>query len=168
MAELTPLQRRQVRRSRNAPLVDMNLVSLIDIFTILIFFLLSNSTEVQVLSSSKAVRLPESVAERSPKETVVVVVNNEDILVQGHKVASVAEAMASDGDLIPPLKAELDLQASHALVRKENTPENQPITILGDKAIPYRLLRKVMYTCARANYSEVSFAVTTAPPKSDS
>jgi len=156
---LTPMQRRKVRAARNQPLVDMNLVSLIDIFTILIFFLLSNSTEVETLPNSKAVKLPESVAEKSPREAVVVVVSGDEILVQGHKVASVAEVLATEGDLIEPLKAELDIQASHALVRKENTPENQPITIMGDKAIPYRLLRKVMITCARANYSEVSFAV---------
>ena len=156
---LTPMQRRKVRAARNQPLVDMNLVSLIDIFTILIFFLLSNSTEVETLPNSKAVKLPESVAEKSPREAVVVVVSGDEILVQGHKVASVAEVLATEGDLIEPLKAELDIQASHALVRKENTPENQPITIMGDKAIPYRLLRKVMITCARANYSEVSFAL---------
>jgi biopolymer transport protein TolR len=157
--KLTPLQRRNSRRDRNTPLVDMNLVSLIDIFTILIFFLLSNSTEVQSLPNSKAVKLPESVADRSPRETVVVVVNGTDILVQGRKVADVEAVLASEGDLIEPLKAELDVQASHALVRRENTPQNQPITIMGDREIPYRLLRKVMYTCARANYSEVSFAV---------
>jgi biopolymer transport protein TolR len=156
---LTPRQRRAVHRARNQSLVDMNLVSLIDIFTILIFFLLSNTTEVQSLPNSKAVRLPESSAAKSPAETVVVVVNNEDILVQGRKVASVAEAMAADKDLIEPLKAELDFQASHALIRKENAPQNRPITIMGDKTIPYQLLRKVMYTCARANYSEISFAV---------
>jgi len=156
---LTPMQRRKVRAARNAPLVDMNLVSLIDIFTILIFFLLSNSTEVETLPNSKAVKLPESIAEKSPAESVVVVVSNDEILVQGRKVASVAEVLATEGDIIEPLKAELDVQASHSLVRKENTPENQPITIMGDKGIPYRLLRKVMITCARANYSEVSFAV---------
>jgi len=157
--KLTPLERRTMRRSRNQSLVDMNLVSLIDIFTILIFFLLSNTAEVQALPNSKAVKLPESIADKSPKETVVVVVNAEEILVQGRKVASVAEAMASDADLIEPLKAELDVQASHELIRRENAPQNQPITIMGDKNIPYRLLRKVMYTCARANFSEVSFAV---------
>jgi biopolymer transport protein TolR len=156
---LSPLQRRKIRATRNQPLVDMNLVSLIDIFTILIFFLLSNSTEVETLPNSKAVKLPESIADKSPREAVVVVVNGNEILVQGHKVASVAEVLASEDDLIEPLKAELDIQASHALIRKENTPENQPITIMGDKAIPYRLLRKVMFTCARANFSEVSFAV---------
>ena len=156
---ISPMQRRKIRAARNQPLVDMNLVSLIDIFTILIFFLLSNSTEVETLPNSKAVKLPESIAEKSPQEAVVVVVSGDEILVQGRKVASVAEVLATDGDLIEPLKAELDIQASHALVRKENTPENQPITIMGDKDIPYKLLRKVMYTCARANYSEVSFAV---------
>jgi biopolymer transport protein ExbD len=158
---VSPMQRRKIRAARNQPLVDMNLVSLIDIFTILIFFLLSNSTDVEILPNSKAVKLPESIADKAPREAVVVVVSSDEILVQGHKVASVAEVLATEGDLIEPLKAELDIQASHALVRKENTPENQPITIMGDKGIPYRLLRKVMITCARANYSEVSFAVQT-------
>lgn len=157
--KLTPLERRAMRRARNQPLVDMNLVSLIDIFTILIFFLLSNATDVETLPNSKAVRLPESIAEQSPRETVVVVVSADDILVQGRKVALVSDVMANDADLIEPLKAELDLQASHELIRRENAQQNQPITIMGDRKIPYRLLRKVMYTCARANYSEVSFAV---------
>jgi biopolymer transport protein TolR len=164
--KLTPIERRALRKSRNQSLVDMNLVSLIDIFTILIFFLLSNTAEVQNLPPSKAVKLPESIAEKSPLETVVVVVNNEDILVQGRKVASVPEVMAADGDLIEPLKAELDFQSSHPLIRPDarqapaaGQPASQPVTIMGDRNIPYRLLRKVMVTCARANYSEVSFAV---------
>jgi biopolymer transport protein ExbD len=157
--KLTGIEKRALRKARNQSLVDMNLVSLIDIFTILIFFLLSNSTEVEALPSSKSVRLPESVAEKSPKDTVVVVVSSDEILVQGRKVASVPEVMASKGDLIEPLKAELELQARKTLVRQDQAPENQPVTIMGDKSIPYQLLRKVMVTCARANYSEVSFAV---------
>ena len=157
----TPLEKRALRRARNQSLVDMNLVSLIDIFTILIFFLLSNTAEVQSLPNSKSVKLPESIADKSPKETVVVVVNGEDIIVQGRKVASVPEVMARDGDLIEPLKAELDLQARHELVRQDSAaPESKPITIMGDRNIPYQLLRKVMVTCARANYSDISFAVT--------
>jgi biopolymer transport protein ExbD len=67
--------------------------------------------------------------------------------------------MSTQEDMIAPLKAELDIQASHEMIRRENAPENKPITIMGDKNIPYRLLRKVMYTCARASFSEVSFAV---------
>ena len=156
---LTPLQRRAERRTRNLSLVDMNLVSLIDIFTILIFFLLSNSADVEVLPSNKAVKLPESTAEKSPRDTVVVTVTPNDILVQGRKVADVTQVMGLDGDLIEPLKAELDLQASRQVIRAENEAQTKRVTIMGDKGIPYRLLRKVMVTCARANFSDVSFAV---------
>ena len=160
----TPLQKRAERRSRNKTTLDMNLVSLIDIFTLLIFFLLSNTAAVEVLPSSKAVKLPESTAEKAPKETVVLVVNDKEILVQGRKVASVADVMAADGDLIAPLKAELDMQAKVQTIRRENEAQSKAITIMGDKDISYRLLRKVMVTCARANFSEVSFAVS---PKHD-
>jgi biopolymer transport protein ExbD len=157
--KLSPLQKRAERASRNRSLVDLNLVSLIDIFTILIFFLLANASDVEVLPSPKAVRLPESTAEKSPKETVVVVVSNEDILVQGRRVMSVSDAMKSDGDLIEPLRAELAYEAGRAMIRKENETPSKALTIMGDKEIPYRLLRKIMVTCARANYGDLSFAV---------
>jgi biopolymer transport protein ExbD len=157
--KLSPLQKRAERHARNRSLVDLNLVSLIDIFTILIFFLLANASEVEVLPSTKAVKLPESTAEKTPRVTVVVVVSNEDILVQGRKVISVSEAMKVNSDLIEPLKAELDYHAGRQLVRKESEARNKAITIMGDKEIPYRLLRKIMVTCARANYGDLSFAV---------
>jgi len=157
--KLSPLQKRAARHARNKFSVDLNLVSLIDIFTILIFFLLANASEVEVLPSTKAVRLPESTAEKTPKETLVVLVSNQDIVVQGRKVSSVSEAMKADSDLIAPLKAELDYHAGRQLIRREKEPRNKAITIMGDKEISYRLLRKIMVTCARANYSDISFAV---------
>ena len=83
--KLTPLQKRAERRSRNQTMVDMNLGSLIDVFTILIFFLLSNAGGVEILPSPKAVKLPESVAEKNPRETVVVVVSGSEIVVDGRK-----------------------------------------------------------------------------------
>ena len=158
--KLTPLQKRAERRSRNQTMVDMNLVSLIDVFTILIFFLLSNSGGVETLPSPKAVHLPESIAEQAPKETVVVVVSASEILVDGRKVANVSDVLALEGDMIEPLKAELDLlQQNRQVIRKENEATSKQLTIMGDKDIPYRLLRKIMVTSARANFSDVSFAV---------
>lgn len=155
--KLTPLQRRAERKSRNQSMVDMNLVSLIDVFTILIFFLLFN-TGVEILPTA-AVKLPQSVAEKAPLETVVVILSAEDIVVEGRQIAKVTEVMALQDDLIAPLKAELDLQAQRQVVRKENEAQSKALTIMGDKDIPYQLLRKVMFTAARANFSDVSFAV---------
>ena len=157
--KLTPLQKRAERRNRNKTMVDMNLVSLIDVFTILIFFLLSNSGGVETLPSPKAVRLPESLAEVAPRDTVVVVVSGSEILVDGRKVALVADVLGADGDMIEPLKTELDLQSNRQVIRKESEATSKRLTIMGDKDIPYRLLRKIMFTSARANFSDVSFAV---------
>jgi biopolymer transport protein TolR len=158
--KLTPIQKRAERSQRNKTALDMNLVSLIDIFTILIFFLMSSAAGVEILNTGKAVRLPESTAQKAPRETVVITVSGPDILVEGRKVATVSEALAAAGDEIAPLRAELDVQAKRQVIREENKAQGKAITILGDKDIPYRLLRKVMVTAARADYSDVSFAVT--------
>ncbi len=157
--KLTPLQKRAERKNRNQTMVDLNLVSLIDVFTILIFFLLSNVGGAELLSSPKQVKLPESASQTQPKETVVVVVSASEILVEGRKVAAVADAMGVADDLIAPLKAELEALGSREVIRQENQAKGRAVTVMGDKDIPYQLLRKVMFTAARAGFGEVSFAV---------
>jgi len=158
--KLSGIQKRALRRGRNKTDLDMNLVSLIDIFTILIFFLMFNMGMAEILPASGAIKLPESTAEKTPKETVVVSVSREDIIVDGRKVASVADVLKAEDDVIPTLKAELDLLKTRQTIRKENEAALRAITIMGDKEIPYRLLRKVMVTCARADFTDVSFAVS--------
>jgi biopolymer transport protein TolR len=154
----TPLEKRTARKARHGSGLDMNLVSLIDVFTILIFFLLSNSG-VETLPSSGSVVLPESSAKKEPKETLVVVVNGTEITVDGRKVADVAPLATATDDLIPGLKAELDIMSARPVALAENADQAHSVTIMGDKDIPYQLLRKVMYTAAVADYTSVSFAV---------
>ncbi len=156
--KLTPIQKRAARNARHGTQLDMNLVSLIDVFTILIFFLLSNSG-VETIPASGSVHLPESTAKKEPKETLVVVVNATEITVEGRKVADVAPLANAASDEIPGLRAELQQLAARPVARAENAGRNKAVTILGDKAIPYQLLRKVMYTCALADFTDVSFAV---------
>ena len=74
---LTPLQKRAERKARNHTGLDMNLVSLIDIFTILIFFLMS-STGIELLATARAVKLPESTADKLPRQTLVVTVTGSE------------------------------------------------------------------------------------------
>ena len=156
--KLTPIQKRAARKARHGNQLDMNLVSLIDVFTILIFFLLSNSG-VETIPASGAVHLPESTAKKEPKETLVVVVNGTEITVDGRKVADVAPLASATDDVIPGLKAELDLLAARPVALAENAAQAHSVTIMGDKDIPYQLLRKVMYTAALADFTNVSFAV---------
>lgn len=159
MSGMTALQKRALKGSRRGSSLDMNLVALIDIFTILIFFLLAQVGPLETLPSPKAVQLPVSSADKEPKPTVVLVVSETEILVEGRKVADLRTVAAQKDDLIATLKAELDQQALRVAVRAENKKSTNAITIMSDKDVPYAVLRKVMVTCATANFGDVSFAL---------
>lgn len=147
------MQRNHSRAKRGG---GVNLVALVDIFTILVFFLVVSSSEVEVLPNTKLVKLPESIAEKAPRKNVLVMVSGKDIFVQGRKVVSVADVMSVRTDVITALKSQLEEEG------RENQQDGKvdgDITIMGDKAIPYRLLRKIMVTCTNANYHNISLAV---------
>jgi len=149
---------RMERRHQKAGPAHLNIVSLMDIFTLLVFFLLA-SNDTEVLPSTSIVKMPESVSEQKPRETVVVMVTDDDILVRGEKVVTTKVALADASPVIGPLKAALVDEASRLIVSEGAAPEAREVTIMGDKAIPFRLLKKVMATCTDAAYERISLAV---------
>ena len=157
--------RRMVRhhkRGKSQP--KLNLVSLMDIFTILVFFLLVNSSEVEVLQTNKSIQLPESVAEKKPENTLIVMVSAEDIIINGRSVARVDQVMSTDTEEIAALKKELQYQASRKpLTTEAEQLKGRDITIMGDAKIPYTLLKKIMTTCAQSEYRNISLAVSQVP-----
>jgi len=144
---------------RNAML---NMVSLMDIFTILVFFLLVNATSSEVLPSPKNIVLPEAAAEKLPALNLVIAVDEQNIRLQGKPVALVKDALDPKQKTIKPLFEALRLEAS---VNRDVGVE-QGVTIMGDREIPYGLLKKIMLTCAGAEYTNISFAVTQKAPDS--
>ena len=145
---------------RNKATAALNLVSLMDIFTILVFFLLVNSSEVEVLPTDKDIQLPESIAEEKAKETVVIIIGDEDIIVQGTPVAKVSDVLAQRGNDIPALRQALLSQNDRVLRREaQDDIAGREVTIMGDRDIPYRLLKKVMATCTESEYGQISLAV---------
>ena len=138
----------------------LNLVSLMDIFTILVFFLLVNSSDVETLPNAKDLQLPESISEEKAKETVVIMIGKTDIIVQGTPVAKVADVMNIKGNDIPQLREALKSQNDRVLRREaQEDIAGREVTIMGDKDIPYRLLKKVMATCMASDYGQISLAV---------
>jgi biopolymer transport protein ExbD len=149
---------RRHRRFRESK--GLNLVSLMDIFTILVFFLLVNSSDVEVLPNVRDVQLPESIADQKAEESVVILVSEKEILVQGTPVITIEEAMARSGQVIEPLKVALQSQNDRVLRKTANEDIAQrQVTIMGDRDISYRLLKKVMRTCSAADYGRISLAV---------
>ena len=160
MVKSNRAKRMDRHHKRNKASAALNLVSLMDIFTILVFFLLVNSSDVEVLPNDKDIQLPESIAEEKAKETVVIIIGDEDIIVQGTPVAKVADVMASRGNDIPGLRQALLSQNDRVLRREaQDDIAGREVTIMGDKDIPYRLLKKVMATCTQSEYGQISLAV---------
>jgi biopolymer transport protein ExbD len=151
------MERHHKRHKRSGAL---NLVSLMDIFTILVFFLLVNSSEVQTLPNAKDLTLPESIAEERARENVVIMVTDTDLLVQGRSVVKIDDVVSRSELVIPELKAAL-LNQSEREIRQlsEEEAAQREVTIMGDKEIPYSLLKRVMATCTDADYGNLSLAV---------
>lgn len=147
------------RRERREKRTGLNLVSLMDIFTILVFFLLVNSTEVQTLPNQKGLQMPESVAQTPPRQTLVVMITPEQILVEGTPVIAVADVLQSEATIIESLGSMLSEKRLPEVDRDQTE-----VTIMGDKSLSYRLLKKVMTTCAMADFERVSLAVMQRAP----
>jgi len=160
MVKSARAKRMEKHHKRNKGAGALNLVSLMDIFTILVFFLLVNSSDVETLPNAKDLQLPESIAEEKAKETVVILIGEEDIIVQGTPVAKVADVMRLKGNDIPALREALKSQNDRVLRREaQQDVAGREVTIMGDKEIPYRLLKKVMATCTQSDYGQISLAV---------
>ena len=146
----------------------LNLVSMMDIFTILVFFLLVSSGETEVLPNPKDIKLPESAALERARETVVVMVTGDNILVQGRPVATVAGALSGEGMVIPELESALRQQTDRVMIQQAKADiALREVTILGDRELPYRLLKRVMASCTAAEFGQISLAVVQkdgAPP----
>lgn len=161
-------KRMERHHKRLAGQSKLNLVSLMDIFTILVFFLLVNSSDVEVLQKDKNLTLPQSIAEKKPEENLIVMVSSESVTIAGRKIADVSAIVESGDADIKPLIKELEYRASRKPYKnKEEEELGRDVTIMGDQTIPYALLKKIMTTCAKTEYRNISLAVSQVPDDSE-
>jgi biopolymer transport protein ExbD len=146
-------RRQRQEKSRRWP--TLNLVALMDVFTILVFFFLVHSGDGAPEGHNKLVRLPESVANLEPRDTPIVMITRDNILLQGEPVVAVDTVMQASRGEIKALRTALQAQ----LAPDEPADAGREVTIMGDKSIPFELLNRVMQTCTRAGYGSISLSV---------
>lgn len=153
--------RRMARMSRNrVKITKMPLTSLMDVFTILVFFLLVNSGSVEIMEAPKDMALPVSKVETKPRETVVVFVGREEILVQGKLVALVDDILGDKEGALDPITARLaELKTSVIGNSTAIVADSDEVTILADKSVPFSVIKTIMSTCTDGGYEKVSLAV---------
>jgi len=155
----------RMERSRHNGAVAINLVPMIDLLTVLVFFLLVNAGDVTSAPTTKSLRLPTSTASAAPKLTPKVQVTQQDIIVEGRLIAKVADAMKSDSRVIPELVEEMRLQARKTAAAKSKNTVVGEVTVLADQGVNYALIKKVMASCIQGDYEKVSLAVNTKTAK---
>jgi biopolymer transport protein ExbD len=172
------MRERAFRKVHKRDVVPLNLVSMIDIFTTLVFFLLLTSTSVQTLRAPRSLTLPDSLTMDVPADAPVLMITPEDILLQGEVVMKVADAESQTGEVLEPLKAALlavpitslaiNPPSADGTTPASPTPPpapGQPLTtrgevnIMADKDIPYLLLKKVMRTAGEAQFARIALTV---------
>lgn len=170
MKESSRTRRMQRHHKRNKSRASLNMISLMDIFTILVFFLLVSSTDQESLPSMKEIKLPKATAESKIKSNIVILVSEEKIMIQGRDVVKVSTALRGNNAVIPELLTELNKEAAKKIqhVRNEKEVKKRGVTIMGDKEIPYVLLKKIMLTCASTDFTNISLAVLTKEPEGQS
>jgi len=140
--------------------LGLNLTSLMDVFTILVFFLLFHSAGGDAVEAPKQIKLPDSVVETKPRETVVIMVSPEVVLVQGEAVLDTAELLTSSTDTADAITQRLELLERNIIgINTKTVAESKEVTILADKTIPFRALKKIMSTCTGSGYGRISLAV---------
>lgn len=152
--------KRMSRGSKGAANAGLSLVSLMDVFTILVFFLLVNSSSSDVMEPPKNIQLPDSTVETKPRETVIVMITPEQILVQGKPVITTQEVIESKTAVIDAVKQRLILQRKKVIgISTKAISQSQEVTVLAQRTVPFHLMKKIMASCTSAGYTKISLAV---------
>jgi biopolymer transport protein ExbD len=145
----------------------LNLTPLMDVFTILVFFLLFHSSGGDILDTPKHIKLPDSVVEAKPRETVVIMVSPQVVVVQGEAVVNTPELLDDGIGRVQAVTERLEqLDRNIIGISTKTVAESKEITILADKTIPFKVLKKIMSTCTDSGYGRISLAVIQKTAKS--
>jgi biopolymer transport protein ExbD len=151
---------KRMGRSKKRKTKGLILTPLMDVFTILVFFLLFHSYGGDVMEAPKQIELPDSVVETKPRETVMIMVSPEMVVVQGEAVISTPELLDDDIGLVAEITERLkQLERNIIGISTKTVAESKEVTILADKTIPFKVLKKIMSTCTASGYGRISLAV---------
>lgn len=151
--------KRMVRNNRKVTGLGLNLIPMMDVLTVLVFFLLFHSFNGDIPEAR--IELPDSVVETRPRETVSIVVSPEFVLVQGKAVVDTRKLFDDSVATVPEVTARLEqIERNMSGIRPEAAGESKEVNLLADKTIPFKVLKKIMSTCTASGYGRISLAVS--------
>ncbi len=149
---------KRMERNNKSHRVNLNLIPMMDILSVLVFFLLFHSFNGTL--PEQRLSLPESVVETKPRGTVAISVTPEAVMIQGKAVVRTADLYDDRIGIVREITDRLEQVQPHKTNNKtvaEN--ESREITLLADKTIPFKVLKKIMTSCTASGYGKISLAV---------
>lgn len=140
--------------------VMLNLIPMLDVLSVLVFFLLFHSFNGDMPEQRLA--LPESIVEAKPRETVVISVTPEAVIVQGQAVVRTPDILDDRIGTVHEVTERLEqIERSMNKISTKAVAETETkeITLLADKKIPFNVLKKIMTSCTASGYGKISLAV---------
>jgi len=142
------------RNNRKGDGLGLNLIPMMDVLTVLVLFLLFHSFNGDM--PEQRIELPDSVVETRPRETLAIVVNPEAVMIHGAPVVKTSELYEDRIGMVVQIKERLEELEREVGI---TAPESKEITLLADKSIPFKVLKKIMSTCTASGYGRISLAV---------
>jgi biopolymer transport protein ExbD len=142
------------RNNRKGDGLGLNLIPMMDVLTVLVLFLLFHSFNGDM--PEQRIELPDSVVETRPRETLAIVVNPEAVMIHGAPVVRTSELYEDRIGTVVQIKERLEELEREVGI---TAPESKEITLLADKTIPFKVLKKIMSTCTASGYGRISLAV---------
>lgn len=164
-ARLTLRAKRLLRRNARKPgVVSLNLVPMIDVFMVLVFFLLVTTNSIDNMRSPRELTLPTSLSLDQPNDVPIIMVTKQAVLIQGVQVMTLDEAIAAAPDKpLPEVRAEL-LKVTLLAVQGQATGATTrgEINVMADRDVPYAVLKKVLFTCGELKFARIAISVAHA------
>lgn len=150
---------KRLQRNNNRRQAYLNLIPMLDVLSVLVFFLLFHSFNGDM--PEQRLTLPNSIVETKPRGTIVVSVTPESVVVQGQAVAKTADLYDDRIGTVHEVTERLDqLESSmNKMGTRVADNENREVTLLADKTIPFKVLKKIMTSCTASGYGKISLAV---------
>src|SRR5512138_2402031 len=158
----------KMTKGRKATNAELNVVPMVDMMTMLVIFLLAQfSSTGEVLYMQKDIKLPDASHGQLIEIAPVVAISADQVVVTGVKVADIADMERDSGYLnIPALEERLrDEKKRWEFIHKQDPSSKWDgvVNIQADKGVPFRIVKRVMYSCGVAGYFSVNFAALDAP-----
>lgn len=150
---------------------DLNVTPLVDMFVILVLFLVANFSNGEVLMMTKDINLPEAANTDELVLAPVVMVSKTEVLISGTLVGRVDDLTREEYLNIPALEEKLrdmkkQLEDLHNAAGDSGAFKGD-VNIQADKTAQFKIIKRVMFSCASAGYGNISFATMASTTKKE-